>query len=117
MPEQIIFDDEIYHTHRILAQGLDTSIEGLALDAISAVGPRGHYLAQRHTRDHIGERWIPQLSHPRAMLGDQPTPDILQRSRATLDKILAEHKPKPLEQAAQVELRTILDAAQREFAA
>lgn len=117
MPEQIIFDDEIYHTHRILAQGLDTSIEGLALDTISAVGPRGHYLAQRHTRDHIGERWIPQLSHPRAMLGDQSTPDILQRSRATLDKILAEHKPKPLEQAAQVELRTILDAAQREFAA
>ena len=117
MPEQIIFDDEIYHTHRILAQGLDTSIEGLALDAISAVGPRGHYLAQRHTRDHLGERWIPQLSHPRALLGDQPTPDIRQRSRAKLDKILAEHKPKPLEQAAQVELRTILDAAQREFAA
>jgi len=117
MPEQIIYDDEIYHTHRVLTQGLDSSIEGLALDAISAVGPRGHYLAQRHTRDHIGERWIPQLSHPRALLGDQPSPDIRQRSRAKLDKILAEHQPEPLEQAAQVELRTILDAAQQELAA
>jgi len=117
MAEQIIYDDEIYHTHRILTQGLDTSIEAMALDAISAVGPRGHYLAQRHTRDHIGERWIPQLSHPRALLGDQPSTDIRQRSRAKFDKILVEHQPEPLEQAAQVELRTILDAAQREFAA
>ena len=117
LPEQIIFDDEIYHAHRILTQGLDTSIEGLARDVISAVGPRGHYLAQRHTRDHIGERWIPQLSHPRALMGDQPSPDIRQRSRAKLDKILAEHQPEPLEQAAQVELRNILDAAQRELTA
>jgi len=117
LPEQIIFDDEIYHAHRILTQGLDTSIEGLARDVISAVGPRGHYLAQRHTRDHIGERWIPQLSHPRALMDDQPSPDIRQRSRAKLDKILAEHQPEPLEQAAQVELRNILDAAQRELAA
>jgi len=117
MPEQIIFDDEIYHTHRILAQGLDTSIEGLAWDVISAVGPRGHYLGQRHTRDHIGERWIPQLSHPRSLLGDQPSRDIRERSRAKLDKILAEHKPKPLEQTAQAELRAILDAAEKEFIA
>jgi hypothetical protein len=50
-------------------------------------------------------------------LGDQPSTDIRQRSRAKFDKILVEHQPEPLEQAAQVELRTILDAAQREFAA
>jgi len=117
LPEQIIFDDEIYHAHRLLAQGLDTDPEGLALDVISSVGPRGHYLAHRHTRDLIGERWIPQLSHPRFSLPEQPSPDIRQRARQKLDKILAEHLPEPLEQAAQAELLAILEAAQAEFGA
>jgi trimethylamine--corrinoid protein Co-methyltransferase len=116
LPEQIIFDDEIYHTHRLLVKGLDTSSKGLALDVISTVGPRGHFLAQRHTRDHIGERWIPPLTHPRSLLGDKPSPDIRQHARAKLDKILAEHQPVPLEQAAQDELRAILAAAERELA-
>ena len=115
MPEQIIYDDEIYHTHRVLTEGLDTSNEALALDAITSVGPRGHYLAQRHTRDHIGERWIPQLSHPRALLSDQPSPDLRQRARAKFDKILAEHQPEPLEGTAQAELRAILTAAESEL--
>ena len=115
MPEQIIYDDEIYHTHRVLTEGLDTSNEALALDAITSVGPRGHYLAQRHTRDHIGERWIPQLSHPRALLSDQPSPDLRQRARAKFDKILAEHQPELLEGTAQAELRAILTAAESEL--
>jgi trimethylamine--corrinoid protein Co-methyltransferase len=116
-PEQIIFDDEIYHTHRRLVQGLDIGGDGLAVDVISLVGPRGHFLAQRHTRDHIGERWIPELSHPRFGLGDQASPDIRQRARAKLDKILAEHQPEPLERAAQTELRAILASAELELAA
>jgi trimethylamine--corrinoid protein Co-methyltransferase len=116
VPEQIIFDDEIYHIHRRLVQGLDTSAAGLALEVISAVGPRGHYLAQRHTRDHVGERWIPGLTHPRSGLNEQDLGDIRQRARAKFDKILAGHQPEPLEQTAQAELRAILEAAQQELA-
>ena len=65
LPEQIVFDDEIYHTHRILAEGIDVSAEGLALDVIASVGPRGHFLAQKHTRRRMREIWFPELSHPR----------------------------------------------------
>ena len=115
VPEQIIYDDEIYHTHRILAEGIETSADGLALDVIADVGPRGHFLAQEHTRRHVREIWIPELTHPRLSLGDQPLPDIRQRARAKLDRILAEHEPEPLEEAAQAELRVILDAAEREL--
>ncbi|NIV36883.1 MAG: hypothetical protein GWN58_47850 [Anaerolineae bacterium] len=117
VPEQIIFDDEIYHTHRILAEGVDTSDGGLALDVIAAVGPRGHFLAQDHTRLHLREIWIPKLTHPRPSLDGEPLPDIQQRARAELDRILAEHQPEPLEEAAQAELQVILDAAARELAA
>ena len=115
LPEQIIFDDEIYHIHRVLAEGINVSSDGLALDVIGDVGPGGHFLAQEHTRQHLREIWIPGLTRPRPSLDGKPLPDIRQRARAELDRILAEHQPEPLEEAAQAELQAILDAAAREF--
>jgi trimethylamine--corrinoid protein Co-methyltransferase len=115
VPEQIIYDDEIYHTHRILAQGLDTSVDSLAVDVIAAVGPRGHYLAQEHTRQHLRRVWIPELTHPRPSLDGSPLPEIRQRARASFDRILAEHQPVPLEEAKRAELGQILQAAEREL--
>ena len=115
VPEQIIFDDEIYHTHRILAEGLDASMDGLALDVIADVGPGGHFLAQKHTRQHLRQVWIPELTQPRPSLDQVPPPDIRQRARGEFDRVLAEHEPEPLEEAVQIELQAILDAAAREL--
>jgi trimethylamine--corrinoid protein Co-methyltransferase len=115
VPEQIVYDDEIYHTHRILLQGLDTTPDGLALDVIAEVGPRGHYLTQQHTRQYLREIWLPELTHPRPRLDGQPLPGIRQRARAEFDRILVEHEPEPLEEVAQAELRAILEAAEREL--
>jgi trimethylamine--corrinoid protein Co-methyltransferase len=85
------------------------------LDVIAKVGPRGHFLAQNHTRRHLREIWIPELTHPQPPLDGQPLPNLQRRARAALDRILAEHEPEPLEEAIQAELRTILDAAEREL--
>jgi trimethylamine--corrinoid protein Co-methyltransferase len=115
VPEQIIYDDEIYHTHRVLVEGIDTTPDGLALDVIATVGPRGHYLAQEHTRQHLRKVWIPELTHPRPPLDGKPLPGISQRARARFDRILAEHQPEPLEKKLQAELQAILDAAEREM--
>jgi len=116
VPEQIIFDDEIYHTHRVLAKGVDTSQEGMALGVIGDAGPRGHFLAQKHTRRHLREIWIPELTHPRPSMDDGPEPGIRQRARAKLRRILMEHEPEPLEKAVQDELHVILQAAAQELA-
>jgi trimethylamine--corrinoid protein Co-methyltransferase len=115
VPEQIIFDDEIYHSHRILVEGVDTSIEGLAIETITNVGPGGHFLAQKHTRKFLREIWIPELSHPRISQGESPSPDIRQRARGKFDKILAEHNPEPLDETVQRELSDILDMATNEI--
>jgi trimethylamine--corrinoid protein Co-methyltransferase len=115
VPEQIIFDDEIYHSHRILAEGVDTGADSLALDVIAHVGPRGHFLAQKHTRQRVREIWIPELTHPRPSKSGEPLPDVRKRARARLDRILAEHEPEPLDEAVQAELRAILDAAERDL--
>ena len=115
LPEQIIYDDEIYHTHRILVEGIDTSADKLALDVIETVRPGGHYLAQNHTRRTIRDIWLPKLTHPAPTMDDQPLPDIRERTRATFDKILTEHQPELLPKDIQAELMRILAAAEREL--
>jgi trimethylamine--corrinoid protein Co-methyltransferase len=115
VPEQIIFDDEIYHSHRNMVEGIDTSIDGLAMDTIINVGPGGHFLGQKHTRKYLRKIWIPELTHPRRKLGEPPSPDIRQRAREKLDRILKEHEPEPLGEIVQHELRVILDSANKEL--
>jgi trimethylamine--corrinoid protein Co-methyltransferase len=115
VPEQIIYDDEIYHTHRILAEGIDTSTDKLALDVIQTVGPGGHYLTQKHTRRTIRDIWLPELTHPAPRMDGQPTPDIRERARATFKRILTEHKPEPLPKDIQLELKKIMKAAEKEL--
>lgn len=115
VPEQIIFDDEIYHTHRILVQGLDTDRDGIALDVIENVGPGGHFLSQKHTRAHMRERWIPELTHPKRSGLEVQEIDIGARAKAKLDWILAEHQPEPLEEEVKYEMTKILKAAEREI--
>jgi trimethylamine---corrinoid protein Co-methyltransferase len=114
VPEQIVYDDEIYHTHRVMLEGIDASAGGLALDVIEAVGPRGHFLAQEHTRQHLRQIWLPGLTHPRPPPDGSPLPAIRQRARARLDQIIAGHRPEPLPAEVQAELRSILAAAERE---
>ncbi len=114
IPEQIIYDDEIYHTHRALAKGIDTNLDDLALDVIKAVGPGGHFMGQKHTRRRIREIWLPELTHPAPMMAEQAPEDVRIRARQTLKNILDEHQPEPLSKEVQEELKLILKAAENE---
>jgi trimethylamine--corrinoid protein Co-methyltransferase len=115
VPEQIIFDDEIYHTHRILAKGLVTNPEGFALEVIEEVGPGGHFLSQKHTRSHMREIWIPDLTHPRQNPDGKFDGDLRKRAKAKIDQILAEHEPQPLKEDVKYEIEKILKIAEVEF--
>ena len=114
LPEQIIFDDEIYHTHRVLMAGIDTSADKLALDVIKTVGPGSHFLGQKHTRRTVRDIWLPELTHPAPRMDHQPLPGIRQRAKGKFEKILSEHKPDPLPMDIQVELQSIIKAAERQ---
>jgi trimethylamine--corrinoid protein Co-methyltransferase len=111
-PEAVVLDADVYHRVRNEAAGLDTSSEALALDVIKEVGPRGHFLAHRHTRTYLRQRQFSQLT-------SQPGPggtirDPVEVARETVESILANHHPQPLEEAQANELRRILAAADRE---
>lgn len=111
-PEAVVLDADVYHRVRHEAAGLDTSPEALALDVIKEVGPRGHFLAHRHTRTHLRQRQFSQLT-------SQPGPggtirDPVEVAREKVEWILGNHHPQPLEDAQQNELSRILKAADQE---
>jgi trimethylamine--corrinoid protein Co-methyltransferase len=112
-PEGVVLDTDIYHRVRIDLAGLDTSPEALALDTIKTVGPRGHFLTQGHTRDHMRQREFSQLTNQ--PLGGGKYRDPVEVAREKVDWILENHHPEPLDEAAQSELKRILAAAEHEL--
>jgi trimethylamine--corrinoid protein Co-methyltransferase len=113
-PEELVLDTDIYHRVRIDAAGLDTSREALTLDVIKEVGPRGHFLHQRHTRDHMRKRRFSDLT---AQPGEESGyRDPIEVAREKVGWILENHQPEPLDDKKRAELTRILRAADQELA-
>jgi len=98
--EKLVIDNEICGMAYRLVNGF--SLEGLALatDIIAKVGPGGHFLAEKHTRENLmREQFMPSDVFCRL------TPDswrksgsknTVDRAKETVDKLLTDHVPKPL---------------------
>jgi trimethylamine--corrinoid protein Co-methyltransferase len=112
-PEAIILDDDLYHRARYALMSMDVNPETLALDAIQAVGPGGHFLRQKHTRKHMRTAMVPAITHSRDTQGKYRDP--LEVAREKISWILENYQPEPLEAAKQAELAKILAAADRDL--
>ena len=112
-PEALVLDAENYRIAQTYATGLDISREALALDVIKSVGPRGHFLSQRHTRKHLREIAFSDLTAQPGNEGKYRDP--VEVAREKTDWILENHHPRPLEEAQQAELKRILQAAEKEL--
>jgi len=112
-PEAIILDDDIYHRARYALMNMDVNPETLALDTVRAVGPGGHFLAQKHTRKHMRGALKRAATHE--LDQESKYRDPLEAARDRVAWILNNHQPEPLEAAKQAELAKILAAADREL--
>ncbi len=112
-PESILLDSDIYHRVRIEAAGLDTSTAELALDVLREVGPRGHFLKHRHTRENVRRRLFSELSNQPAPAGG--TRDPVEVAREKVSWLVRNHHPKPLDDIQQKELGRILASADRKL--
>lgn len=112
-PEAIILDDDLYHRARYSLMDMEISPETLALDTIRAVGPGGHFLAQKHTREHMRTAMKAAITHQRGQDGKYRDP--LEVARGKVEWILDNYQPEPLEEAKKAALTRILDAADREL--
>jgi len=112
-PEQLIMDDDLYQRARYYLMGLDVNPDTLALDTIRAVGPGGHFLAQKHTRLHMRDSMKRGITHQ--VGADGKYRDPRQVAIEKVKWILENHHPEPLEAAKQAELSRILAAADKEL--
>jgi trimethylamine--corrinoid protein Co-methyltransferase len=112
-PDALVLDAELYHSAQIDAAELNTSPDHLALDVIHAVGPRGHYLRERHTRDFLRKTAFSEVVHIPDKDGGYRDPFEVAREKT--DWILENHHPEPLSESQQTELTRILEAAENEM--
>jgi trimethylamine--corrinoid protein Co-methyltransferase len=112
-PEAIILDDDLYHRARYALMDLEINAETLAVEVVRAVGPAGHFLAQKHTRQHMRQAMKPAITQMPGEGAKYLEPR--QAARAKLEWILKNHQPEPLEEAKRAELERILAAADKEL--
>ena len=112
--EQMVMDCEIYSIVRKLLEGIVVDEEHLALDVIQSVGPGGNFLAQKHTRQHMKELWLPKLMDRR------PYEQWLEKKDGAREwanqrakDILQSHQPDPLDPKLAAELKKIISTYER----
>jgi len=114
-PSDLVLDSEIYHQVRASAAGLDTSQEAFALDVIKEIGPRGHFLTLKHTRDQMRKLEFSDVTF-QPEKGGSHFREPIEVARERTEWILEHHEPEPLSDVQQSELNRVLQAAERELA-
>jgi trimethylamine--corrinoid protein Co-methyltransferase len=108
-PEQFVIDNEILGMAMRVVQGIEVTEETLALDAIDAVGPGGHFLMADHTLRHMRSEFY----YPSAVVDRQSWDtwhregalDARERAREVARDILANHQPEPLDPTTESWIR------------
>jgi trimethylamine---corrinoid protein Co-methyltransferase len=117
-PAGIVICNEIIGYVRRMLRGIELDNAHLALEEIKRVGPKGHYLATRHTRQHHrSEHWRPRLANRSAL--DQwlenGGPSWGEEAVKRALEILQTHQPEPLGNDLQAMLNGIREKALRDL--
>ncbi|HET90238.1 MAG TPA: trimethylamine methyltransferase, partial [Chloroflexi bacterium] len=111
--EQFVIDNDILGMAMRVVRGIEVNDETLALDAIDAVGPGGHYLMAEHTLRHMrSEFYYPSVvvdRQGREQWEQDGGLDARQRARQLARDILAHHQPEPLDPTIVRQIRQQFD--------
>ncbi|MEW6716201.1 MAG: trimethylamine methyltransferase family protein [Chloroflexota bacterium] len=106
---QMLMDCEIFSIVHQMMQGIVIEDETLAIEAITAVGPGGNFLAHEHTRKYMREVFLPQFMDRRPYSQWESRKDgahdwALEKAR----HILKTHQPDTLDPKLSLELGRII---------
>ena len=90
--EKLVIDNEILGMIMRAVKGIEVNDETLAFDVMKKVGPGGHFVSSKHTRNHMRqEHYIPTLSSRefRERWEEQGSKDTFMRAREQVEEILA----------------------------
>jgi trimethylamine--corrinoid protein Co-methyltransferase len=97
--EMLVIHDEMFGMTLRIARGMEINEDTMATSLIKAIAPiGGHYMAEKHTLDHItSERYLPKISdkHTRGDWEKAGSKDLAQVARERVKQILATHQPDP----------------------
>jgi len=111
---RILFDREIFQAIDIITKGVEVSDRTLAFDMIREVGPRGMFLGQKRTAEELPKLWPPSILFEKSKVVGEKYRNAEEVARETIDWVLKNHHPAPLDEKVQQELRRIVDAADRD---
>ena len=111
---EMMMDCEIFSIIQKMLQGIEVNEETLALETIANVGPGGHYLAQKHTRKHMRDLFLPQFMDRRPYSEWEEKKDnardwAVNKAR----KILTEHCPEGLDPTLSLEMAKIIRSVEK----
>ncbi len=110
---QMMMDCEIFAIIRRVMQGIEVDDESLGLDTILAVGPGGNFLSQKHTRRHMRDLYVPQFLDRRPYNEWESKRDgAADWALAKARRVLAEHKPEPLDPRMSHEMDRLIASCQ-----
>jgi len=110
--EKLIIDNEICGQALRLKKGIEVSKETLAIDLIKTIAHDGNFLTSKHTLNWFKkEQYIPTLVLDRERRSYQKydTKGICQRAIMQAKKLLAEHKPEPLDPNTEKKLDNFMN--------
>jgi len=109
-----MMDEAIGYSRRI-TRGIEVNEETLATDVIHEVGPNGHYLTHKHTRQHFQtEFYMPNLCDRRSyqQWKDTGAKTMRQRVIERVRTILATHQPSQIKPETEKAIQEVLEAAE-----
>ncbi|MBE0671379.1 MAG: trimethylamine methyltransferase family protein [Anaerolineales bacterium] len=111
---EMMMDCEIFSIVHKMMEGILVNDETLALDVIAAVGPGSHYLAQKHTRKHMRELFMPKFMDRRPYSEwETKKDDARDWALARARKTLKEHQPDPLDENISKEFDRIIKSVEK----
>ena len=110
-PEQIILDSEMALNVKETYKKFEFENLDVSLDVIKAVGPRGHFLREKHTRSHIRDFHYSPIFHQKDNEGNLREPRDI--AFEEFKRIYDTHQPAPLPDSTLKELDKILASADR----
>jgi trimethylamine---corrinoid protein Co-methyltransferase len=111
---EMMMDCEIFSIVQKMMQGIVVNDETLALETIANVGPGGHYLAQKHTRKHMRELFMPEFMDRRPYSQwEEKKDDARDWAVNKARKILKEHQPEPLDPKISEEMAKIIKSVEK----